>query len=143
MVTGASRGLGRAMAHALADEGMHVSICARTRDTLNEAVAALIADRASAMGFVGDMTKPDDAQKWVDETVAEIRRHRRAGQQCRRGAAGRARGTARVGVAGAIRSESVRAGAAGAAVRGRTWRSAAAARLSISDRSTGASRADR
>ena len=41
MVTGASRGLGRAMAHALADEGMHVSVCARTRDALNEAVAAL------------------------------------------------------------------------------------------------------
>ena len=40
MVTGASRGLGRAMAHALADEGMIVSICARTERTLTEAVAA-------------------------------------------------------------------------------------------------------
>jgi 3-oxoacyl-[acyl-carrier protein] reductase len=71
MVTGASRGLGRAMAHALADEGMHVSICARTRDTLNEAVAALT-KASSAMGFVGDMTKPDDAQKWIDETLKKF-----------------------------------------------------------------------
>jgi 3-oxoacyl-[acyl-carrier protein] reductase len=71
MVTGASRGLGLAMAHALADEGMHVSVCARTKDVLNEAVAALT-KAGSAMGFVGDMTKPDDAQKWVDDTVKKF-----------------------------------------------------------------------
>jgi len=72
MVTGASRGLGRAMAHALADEGMYLSVCARTRDTLNEAVAALTQTGSvprPAIGLVGDVTKPDDAQKWVDETV--------------------------------------------------------------------------
>ena len=71
MVTGASRGLGLAMAHALADEGMHVSVCARTKDVLNEAVAALT-KAGSAMGFVGDMTRPDDAQKWVDDTVKKF-----------------------------------------------------------------------
>jgi 3-oxoacyl-[acyl-carrier protein] reductase len=71
MVTGASRGLGRAMAHALADEGMHVSICARTRDTLNEAVLALTR-AGSAMGFVGDLTAQGIAEKWVDETVAKF-----------------------------------------------------------------------
>ena len=71
MVTGASRGLGRAMAHALADEGMHVSICARTKVTLDDAVAALT-ETGSAMGFVGDMTKPEDAQRWVDETVKKF-----------------------------------------------------------------------
>ena len=72
MVTGASRGLGRAMAHALADEGMHVGICARTRDTLNEAVAALTKAGGSVLGFAGDMTKPDDAQRWVDDTVKKF-----------------------------------------------------------------------
>ena len=71
MVTGASRGLGRAMAHALADEGVHVSVCARTRDALNQAVAALT-KAGSAIGFVGDVTKPDDAQRWVDETVKKF-----------------------------------------------------------------------
>jgi 3-oxoacyl-[acyl-carrier protein] reductase len=71
MVSGASRGLGRAMAHALADEGMHVSVCARTRDALNEAVVEL-SRAGSAIGFVGDITKPEDAQKWVDETVARF-----------------------------------------------------------------------
>ena len=69
MVSGASRGLGRAMAQALADEGMHLSVCARTRDALNEAVVEL-SRAGSAIGVVGDLTKPEDAQKWVDETVA-------------------------------------------------------------------------
>jgi 3-oxoacyl-[acyl-carrier protein] reductase len=71
MVSGASRGLGRAMAHALADEGMHLSVCARTRDALNEAVVEL-SRAGSAIGFVGDITRPEDAQKWVDETVARF-----------------------------------------------------------------------
>src|SRR5258708_37421484 len=75
MVTGASRGLGRAMAHALADEGMYLSVCARTQQTLTEAVAALTLTGSvprPAMGFVGDMTKPEDAQRWVDETVKKF-----------------------------------------------------------------------
>jgi 3-oxoacyl-[acyl-carrier protein] reductase len=71
MVSGASRGLGRAMAHALADEGMHLSVCARTRDALNEAVVEL-SRAGSAIGFVGDITRPEDAQHWVDETVARF-----------------------------------------------------------------------
>ncbi len=71
MVTGASRGLGLAMAHALADEGMHVSVCARTQQPLTEAVAALT-KAGSAMGFVGDVTKPDDAQRWADDTIRKF-----------------------------------------------------------------------
>jgi 3-oxoacyl-[acyl-carrier protein] reductase len=71
MVSGASRGLGRATAHALADEGMHLSVCARTRDALNEAVVEL-SRAGSAAGFVGDLTRPEDAQQWVDETVARF-----------------------------------------------------------------------
>src|SRR5271154_2251703 len=60
-----------AMVHALAAEGMHVSACARTKDALNDAVAALT-KAGSAIGFVGDVTKPDDAQSWVDETVKKF-----------------------------------------------------------------------
>ncbi len=71
MVSGASRGLGRAMARALADEGMHLSVCARTRNALDEAVVEL-SRAGSAAGFVGDLTRPEDAQKWVDETVARF-----------------------------------------------------------------------
>jgi 3-oxoacyl-[acyl-carrier protein] reductase len=75
LVTGASRGLGRAMAHALADEGMCVSICARTEQTVTEAVAAVAKSGAMArpaMGFVGDITKLDDAQRWVEESLKKF-----------------------------------------------------------------------
>jgi 3-oxoacyl-[acyl-carrier protein] reductase len=74
MVTGASRGIGRAIAHALAEEGTNLSVCARTQSTLTEAVAAMQAGPLprSVMGFVGDMTKPDDAQRWVDETLTRF-----------------------------------------------------------------------
>ena len=71
MVTGASRGIGRAIAHALADEGMYLSVCARTRDALNEAVAALT-NAGSPLGFVGDITEPENARKWIDETLKKF-----------------------------------------------------------------------
>ena len=41
MITGASRGLGRAMALALATEGVRLSLCARGADALNAAAAEL------------------------------------------------------------------------------------------------------
>ena len=75
MVTGASRGIGRAIAHALSDEGMYLSLCARTQQTLTEAVAALTYTGSvprPAMGFVGDITEPGNAEKWVDETVKKF-----------------------------------------------------------------------
>src|SRR5690349_8338949 len=75
LITGASRGLGRAMAHALADEGTSVSICARTEQTLTEAVAAVAKSGSMArpaMGIVADITKPDDAQRWIDETLKKF-----------------------------------------------------------------------
>jgi 3-oxoacyl-[acyl-carrier protein] reductase len=75
MVTGASRGLGRAMAQALSDEGMYVSMCARTQQTIAEVVGALTLAKPEpprALGFLGDITKADVAQKWVDETVAKF-----------------------------------------------------------------------
>ncbi len=71
MITGASRGLGRAMAKALADEGMQVSICARNKESLDEAVADL-ARSGKAIGFVGDVTKADFAARWIDETAKQL-----------------------------------------------------------------------
>ena len=41
IVTGASRGIGRAIAHGLAKEGANVAICGRDAATLEEAAASL------------------------------------------------------------------------------------------------------
>lgn len=71
MVTGGTRGLGRAMAEALAAEGMRVSICARDAQKVMAVGAEL--GRISAQGMVGhcvgDVTNAADMQKWVDHVA--------------------------------------------------------------------------
>ena len=68
LVTGASEGIGKAIARALAQEGVDVAICARRKAPL-EAAAAEIA-RATNRKIVpipADLTKPADAETFVRE----------------------------------------------------------------------------
>jgi len=79
MVTGGSRGLGRAMAEALAAEGMSVSICARDAQAVKAAQAALAEIGAKsgakpAAGFAGDITNPAEMEKWVAAVARECGR---------------------------------------------------------------------
>lgn len=79
MVTGGSRGLGRAMAMALAAEGMSVSICARDAHAVSEASAAAgeIGKRTgakAAAGFAGDVTSAAQMEKWVAAVARECGR---------------------------------------------------------------------
>jgi 3-oxoacyl-[acyl-carrier protein] reductase len=57
MITGASRGLGRAMAAALAAEGVRVSLCARGAETLDAAVAELKGAGHQVMAEAADTIK--------------------------------------------------------------------------------------
>lgn len=55
VVTGATRGIGRAIAEAFADEGANVAICARNAEQVAEAVKALEARGVKAFGQVVDI----------------------------------------------------------------------------------------
>ena len=74
IVTGGSRGIGRSIALGLADEGCHVAICARNEERLRETEAELRARGVDALGVVADITKADDIDRLVAETVARFGR---------------------------------------------------------------------
>jgi 3-oxoacyl-[acyl-carrier protein] reductase len=65
VITGGSRGIGRAIAETFAEEGCNVAICARTEDQLNVAVDALKAKGVSAFGGTVDVTDEASLKNWV------------------------------------------------------------------------------
>jgi 3-oxoacyl-[acyl-carrier protein] reductase len=65
IVTGGSKGIGRRCADILADEGAHVSICARTAAEVEAAVAALRAKGVKAHGAALDVGDKAALEGWV------------------------------------------------------------------------------
>ena len=69
VVTGASRGLGLAIARALAVAGARVLLCARDEDALADAVETLDREGLDVVGEVGDVSRPDHAERLVTTAV--------------------------------------------------------------------------
>lgn len=63
VVTGSSRGIGRAVAEALAGEGASVLLCARRAPDLEATVAGLTARGADVAGLALDATAPDAGRR--------------------------------------------------------------------------------
>lgn len=76
VVSGASSGMGRAVAGRLAAEGCDVTLFARRAELLDEAVAEIsgLADGGRAHAVVGDSTVPDDLARAVSETAGQFGR---------------------------------------------------------------------
>ncbi|HEY3563365.1 MAG TPA: SDR family oxidoreductase [Kribbella sp.] len=72
LVTGASAGLGLALAHGLADRGWALVIDARGAEALKDAADAL-ADRTDVVPLAGDVTDPDHRADLVD-AITELGR---------------------------------------------------------------------
>jgi 3-oxoacyl-[acyl-carrier protein] reductase len=72
MLTGASRGLGRAMASALGVEGVKLSICARGGDALAAAAAELKAAGASIIAQAADVNDAAAMAAWTAATVKKF-----------------------------------------------------------------------
>jgi 3-oxoacyl-[acyl-carrier protein] reductase len=71
LVTGGSRGLGRASALRLAEEGCNVGICGRTPETVERAVGELQAKGVRAHGVIADVTAAGETERFVD-TCGEV-----------------------------------------------------------------------
>lgn len=69
VVTGGGRGLGCAMAKALARAGAKVLVAARTRDQVDSAVADIRADGGTAVAHVADVTNSAQVDAMVDACV--------------------------------------------------------------------------
>jgi 3-oxoacyl-[acyl-carrier protein] reductase len=67
IVTGGTKGIGRAIAETLAAEGADVAICARNASEVSEAVAALSAKGVKASGKVVDVSDGAALADWVQE----------------------------------------------------------------------------
>lgn len=70
IVTGSSRGIGRAIALGLAREGCRLVLCARGEEKLEEAAHEVEASGGQALAVVADVSRPQDAQRLVEEAVA-------------------------------------------------------------------------
>ena len=80
LVTGASRGIGAAMARRFARAGARVSVAARSADGL-----AVLVDEVDATSFPTDLLDPDQVDALIPPGGDRGRADRRAGQQRRRG----------------------------------------------------------
>jgi 3-oxoacyl-[acyl-carrier protein] reductase len=69
IVTGASRGVGRAIAFALAAEGCGLSIVARGRKALDETADQLWSGGAETLAIVADLTVAQDINRIVQATM--------------------------------------------------------------------------
>jgi NAD(P)-dependent dehydrogenase (short-subunit alcohol dehydrogenase family) len=75
IVTGGSRGVGKAIALELASEGVDVAICSRSRDAIDEAAAALRKSTGRRIvGLVCDTTSSKSVADLVEGTLAQLGR---------------------------------------------------------------------
>lgn len=72
IVTGGSRGIGKEMAEGLAESGANVMLCARRAEWLDETVTEFTEKGFSVVGKTCDVSKPEDVQAAVDETVSNF-----------------------------------------------------------------------
>lgn len=69
IVTGSSRGIGKAIAAGLAAEGCRVTLCARDAEVLNRTAEELRAGGARVLAVAADVSRPEHPVRVVAETA--------------------------------------------------------------------------
>jgi 3-oxoacyl-[acyl-carrier protein] reductase len=68
MISGASRGIGRAIALGLAAEGCRLSLCARGQEGIDQVAQEVRRQSVEALALAVDVTKEEETRHWVEET---------------------------------------------------------------------------
>jgi 3-oxoacyl-[acyl-carrier protein] reductase len=74
LVTGASKGIGKAIAVEFAKEGAHVSICARGKEELEQTAQALRMFDVSVIAIPADVTNAEEVQHVINATAQALGR---------------------------------------------------------------------
>ncbi|MCY4404037.1 MAG: 3-oxoacyl-ACP reductase FabG [Candidatus Poribacteria bacterium] len=72
IVTGASRGIGAAIAHRLCEVGANVVICSRSTESINQTAKALKNDGYNTHAVVADISIKEDVESLVEQTVEQF-----------------------------------------------------------------------
>src|SRR5437762_7454761 len=75
LITGGSKGIGKALARGFAEAGANIAISARHEDELKKAKAEIAGGmNVKVEYFVADMTKRDDVKKLAKDVLARLGR---------------------------------------------------------------------
>jgi len=72
LVTGGTRGIGRAIADLLVEEGCDIAVCARTAEQVTDATAAFRKSGAAAYGEAFDVADADALAAFVDRSAQAL-----------------------------------------------------------------------
>lgn len=72
LITGGSKGIGLACAHAFNQSGAKVAIASRSMANLDAARATMRTSEAAVLPIAVDLTRPDDAKRMADETESRL-----------------------------------------------------------------------
>jgi 3-oxoacyl-[acyl-carrier protein] reductase len=72
LVTGATKGIGLAIANLFAAEGANIAICARNEGDVTKSVAALAATGVKAWGQALDVGEPAALKSWIDAAAGHL-----------------------------------------------------------------------
>ena len=72
VITGSTRGIGRAIANLLADEGVDLAICSRNQEEVDSTIAELSAKGVKVVGSVVDVAEKEAYQDWIADMGKQL-----------------------------------------------------------------------